>query len=306
MTVKDRKNVAASVRQRLLNISKERGDPFDLVLVHYGLERFLYRIAVSRFADRFMLKGALLFHVWGQDAYRPTRDGDLLAAGANDLREMEKTFQEICGVPFDDGIVFDAGTVRVQEIAEEKAYTGIRVNFIARLDGAKIPMQFDIGFGDAVTPGPESIDYPTLLDFPAPKLRAYPVYTVIAEKFHAMVVLGMQNSRMKDFYDLDAMSRRFEFDGKVLSDAVSATFSRRKTPLPDASPVALSDEFSSDQAKQRQWQAFVRRNKLSSDLSLRNLTSAIQEFVMPVIERLRDGKKLAATWKPGGPWKTGS
>jgi hypothetical protein len=183
MSSQAKKNIAASVRQRLLNLSKDRKEPFDLVLVRYGLERFLYRIGASPFAKNFMLKGALLFLVWGQDEHRPTRDADLLAAGSNDLHEMEETFKKICAIPVDDGIVFDADTVRAQEIAEEKAYTGIRVNFVGRLDGAKIPMQFDIGFGDAVTPGPENIEYPALLDFPPPTLRAYPIYTVVAEKF---------------------------------------------------------------------------------------------------------------------------
>lgn len=206
MRTQVKKNIAASVRERLFNISKKSGEPFDLVLVRYGLERFLYRIAVSPFADRFVLKGALLYFVWGEDAYRPTRDGDLLASGSSDLRDMEKTFKEVCGIAFEDGIVFEADSVRAREIAEEKAYSGIRMNFVASLDRVKIPMQFDIGFGDAVTPGPERIRYPVLLDFPAPELRAYPVYTVIAEKSHAMIVLGMQNSRMKDFYDLNVSS----------------------------------------------------------------------------------------------------
>jgi hypothetical protein len=296
------KNVAASVRQRLLNLSKDRNEPFDLVLVRYGLERFLYRIGISPFAKNFMLKGALLFLVWGQDDHRPTRDADLLAAGSNDLREMEETFKKICAITGDDGIDFDASTVRAQEIAEEKAYTGIRVNFIGQLDGAKIPMQFDIGFGDAVTPGPESIDYPTLLDFPPPKLRAYPVYTVVSEKFHAMVLLGMQNSRMKDFYDTYVMCRAFEFDGPVLSDAISATFDRRKTPLPEGVPVALTGEFADSPAKKTQWQAFLRRNKLADKQALGEVLAEIRGFVMPVVEALNQKKKLAASWKPGSSW----
>jgi len=163
-----KKNIAASVRERLFNIAKKSGEPFDLVLVRYALERFLYRIAISPFAERFMLKGALLYYVWGEDAYRPTRDGDLLASGSSDLRDMEETFKKICGIVFEDGIVFEADSVRAQEIAEEKAYSGIRVNFVAHLAGANIPVQFDIGFGDAITPGPERIQYPVLLGFPAP------------------------------------------------------------------------------------------------------------------------------------------
>ncbi|MGH8634206.1 MAG: nucleotidyl transferase AbiEii/AbiGii toxin family protein [Burkholderiales bacterium] len=303
MSSRVKKNVAASVRERLLNIAKGNGEPFDLVLVRYALERFLYRIGISPFADRFMLKGALLYLVWGEDAYRPTRDGDLLASGSSDLRDMEKTFRQVCGVAFGDGIVFQADSVRAQEIAEEAAYSGIRVNFVARLDSAIIPVQFDIGFGDAVTPGPERIQYPVLLDFPAPELRAYPIFTVVAEKFHAIVVLGMQNSRMKDFYDLWAMSRRFEFDSAVLSDAISATFARRKTPLPEGVPIALSAEFSDSPAKGTQWKAFSRRNQLTgAELTLGDVLTAIRGFVMPVVGALRRGDKLAGAWMPGGPW----
>jgi predicted nucleotidyltransferase component of viral defense system len=302
MKVEVKKNLAASVRERLLNIARRSGEPFDLVLVRYALERFLYRIAKSEFANRFMLKGALLYHVWGQDAYRPTRDGDLLASGSSDLRDMEKTFRQICGLAFEDGITFEAGSVRAQEIAEEKAYSGIRVNFVAHLAGAKIPVQFDIGFGDAVTPGPERVQYPALLDFPAPELRAYPVQTVVAEKFHAMAVLGMQNSRMKDFYDLWALSRRFEFDGEILSDAIAATFARRKTSLPDAVPLALSAEFSDSQPKKTQWQAFIRRNRLPAQLTLAEAIAEIRRFVMPVVEELNRKSGLTTTWKAGGSW----
>jgi len=215
---------------------------------------------------------------------------------------MEKTFKQICGIAFEDGIIFEADSVRAQEIAEEKAYSGIRVNFVAHLANAEIPVQFDIGFGDAVTPGPERIQYPVLLDFPAPELRAYPIYTVIAEKFHAVVVLGMQNSRMKDFYDLYVLSRRFEFDGTVLSDAISATFARRQTLLPEGVPVALSGEFAESQAKRIQWQAFVRRNRLLGKPDIDELTTAIRQFVMPVIDALHKGDKLVGVWKQGGPW----
>ncbi len=307
MTTEVKQNIAASVRQKLLDIAKKSGEPFDLLLVRYALERFLYRISISPLADRFMLKGALLYFVWGQDSYRPTRDGDLLASGSSELRDMEKTFKQICGVAFEDGIVFEAESVRAQEIAEEKAYSGIRVNFVARLAGAKIPVQFDIGFGDAVTPGPESVRYPVLLEFPAPELHAYPVQTVVAEKFHAVVVLGMQNSRMKDFYDLWAISRRFEFDGSVLSDAISATFSRRKTSLPEGIPVALSSEFADSPAKETQWKAFVRKNQMKdAESDLDSVLTAIRDFVSPIVEALRRGGKLVGVWKPGGPWRESS
>ncbi len=281
-------NVAHSVRQRLLNRAKETGQPNDLLLVRYALERFLYRLSVSSHADRFVLKGALLFTVWGHDEHRPTRDADLLGFGANDMKSLEAAFREVCGIKFEDGIVFDAASVNAREIAEDKVYVGARVTFQAELAKARIPVQIDVGFGDAITPEPEAIEYPVLLDAPPPKLRAYPVYTVIAEKFHAMVVLGEDNSRMKDFYDLWAISQRFELDAALIAKAIVATFERRKTVLPDGRPVALRPQFAESATKQRQWEAFVRRNRLAGDgVKLVQTQEAIAGLVLPALESLR-------------------
>lgn len=282
-------NLAYSVRQRLLNRAKETGQPNDLLLVRYALERFLYRLSVSPHADRFVLKGALLFTVWGHDEHRPTRDADLLGFGASDLKHLETVFREVCVIGFEDGIVFDSASVKAQEIAEEKVYVGVRVTFQAELAKARIPVQIDVGFGDAITPEPEAIEYPVLLDAPPPKLRAYPVYTVIAEKFHAMVMLGEDNSRMKDFYDLWAISRRFELDAALIAKAIAATFERRKTAVPDGRPVALSSQFADSAAKQRQWEAFVRRNRLPADgVTLVQTQKAISGLVLPALESLRE------------------
>ena len=282
------KNVAHSVRQRLLNRAKETGQPNDLVLVRYALERLLYRLSVSAHAERFVLKGALLFTVWGQDDHRPTRDADLLGFGSSDLAHLVAVFREVCAVPFEDGIVYDAASVEAEQIAEDKAYVGARVTFEAELANARIPVQIDVGFGDAVTPEPETVEYPTLLDFPRPKLRAYPVHTVIAEKFHAMVVLGEDNSRMKDFYDLWAISRRFGVEPSVLATAIAATFARRKTELPKGTPIALGARFAGSAVKQRQWEAFVLRNRLSAkDVTLALTQEAIAALVMPAVELAR-------------------
>jgi len=282
------KNVAHSVRQRLLNRAKETGQPNDLVLVRYALERLLYRLSVSAHAERFVLKGALLFTVWGQDDHRPTRDADLLGFGSSDLAHLVAVFREVCAVPFEDGIVYDAASVEAEQIAEDKAYVGARVTFEAELANARIPVQIDVGFGDAVTPEPEMVEYPTLLDFPRPKLRAYPVHTVIAEKFHAMVVLGEDNSRMKDFYDLWAISRRFGVEPSVLATAIAATFARRKTELPKGTPIALGARFAGSAVKQRQWEAFVLRNRLSAkDVTLALTQEAIAALVMPAVELAR-------------------
>lgn len=280
-------NLAHSVRQRLLNRAKETGQPNDLLLVRYALERFLYRLSISPHADRFVLKGALLFTVWGHDEHRPTRDADLLGFGASDLKHLEGVFGEVCAIGFEDGIVFEPHSVKAREVSEDKVYVGARVTFQAELAKAKIPVQIDVGFGDAITPGPETIEYPVLLDAPPPKLRAYPVYTVIAEKFHAMVVLGEDNSRMKDFYDLWAISRRFELDSGLIAKAIAATFERRKTALPEGRPVALGAQFAESAAKQRQWEAFVRRNRLPADgVKLEQTQEAIAGMVLPALESL--------------------
>lgn len=282
------KNVAQSVRQRLLNRAKETGQPNDLMLVRYALERLLYRLSVSAHAERFVLKGALLFTVWGQDDHRPTRDADLLGFGPSDLAHLVAVFREVCAVLFEDGIVYDAASVRAEQIAEDKVYVGARVTFEAELANARIPVQIDVGFGDAVTPEPETVEYPALLDFPRPKLRAYPVHTVIAEKFHAMVVLGEDNSRMKDFYDLWAISRRFDVELSVLAKAIAATFARRKTELPEGTPIALGARFAGSAVKQRQWEAFVRRNRLpANDVTLALTQEAIAALVMPAVELAR-------------------
>src|SRR5487761_2398358 len=231
MTVDQPRNLAASVRQRLLNISKRDGEAFDLVLTRYALERLLYRLGQSEYRDQFLLKGAMLFAVWGGEIHRPTRDVDLLGFGTSELPQVEKFFRDICQeavVP--DGLEFLPDTMRAMEIREDQEYQGVRVLFDARLENAVIPIQIDIGYGDAVTPAPEDITYPTMLDFAAPKLRAYPLYTVVAEKFQAMVWLGIANSRMKDFYDIWIIMQKFSLEGQILSQAVEATFARRKTP----------------------------------------------------------------------------
>jgi predicted nucleotidyltransferase component of viral defense system len=215
------RNVAASVRQRLLALSRERIEPFDLTLVRYGSERLLYRLSQSHYVDRFLLKGAMLFRVWTEETHRPTRDIDLLGFGANDTDELAQIFREVSQTDVEpDGLVFRPETVKAESIREEAAYAGIRITMEAKLENARIPIQVDIGFGDAVTPGPEEVQYPVLLDLPAPRLRSYPVYTVIAEKLEAMVLLGEANSRMKDFYDAALQI-------KALSASVPLSLQRR-------------------------------------------------------------------------------
>lgn len=288
MAADEKRNLAASVRQRLLNLAKQRGENFDLVLVRYALERLLYRLSVSPHANRFLLKGALLFVVWGADDHRPTRDADLLGVGESDPGALVEVFRELSAIPCDDGIVFDPGSVAAARIADEKVYPGVRVTLRAELSAARIPVQVDVGFGDAVTPGPETVSYPVLLDAPAPRLQAYPVATVVAEKFHAMTLLGLDNSRMKDFYDLFVIASRFEIEPTLLASAIAATFERRRTPVPETRPIALTVEFAKDSNKQAQWAAFLRRNRLGDKApALADMQAAIARLVLPALELTR-------------------
>lgn len=257
------KDLAASVRARLLNLAKAEGSDFNGVLVRYALERLLYRMSCSAYADNFLLKGALLFALWYDMPHRPTRDVDLLGFGASDLAPLEQTFREIASIEVDDGIVFDPATVTAQEIRKDAGYTGARIVLAAELARAKCKVQVDIGFGDAVTPGPVHAAYPVLIaDFPAPQLRTYPVYSVIAEKLHAIALLGMTNSRMKDYLDLWVMLDRETLDPALLATAIAATFSRRDMDVPAKLPVGLTDEFADDPTRVAIWKAFLLKNEI--------------------------------------------
>ena len=250
-------NLGASVRARLLNLSKANGQSFDLVLTRFALERLLFRLGQSRYADRFVLKGAMLLMSWLEDPHRATRDLDLLGFGDPDSDAMLASFREILAQPADDGIEFDPDTLRVERIREELEYGGLRLRASASVSGARINLTIDVGFGDALEPGAELIDYPAMLDLPAPRLRAYAKETVVAEKFQAMVALGRANSRMKDFYDIWILSRSFPFDDDRLARAIAATFARRSTEIPTEAPDALTPAFADDAQKQVQWRAFI-------------------------------------------------
>ncbi len=269
-------NLAASVRARLLNIAKADKTDFNQILVRYALERFLYRLSQSAHAERFLLKGAMLFNLWYAMAHRPTRDADLLGFGPSDLDSIGQTFRDIASVVADDGIVFDPASVSVQEIRKAAGYAGARVIVSAELARARCKTQIDIGFGDAVTPGPVDVVYPVLIaDFPAPHLRTYPVYTVIAEKLHAIEMLGMTNSRLKDYCDLSVLLEREDLDPAILAKAIAATFTRRGTALPAELPIGLTDEFANDASRQTLWTAFLRKNELTA-VPLQDVVSAMR------------------------------
>lgn len=271
------RNLAASIRARLKQRADATQQDFNLTLTHFGLERLLYRLSISTHAANYLLKGALLFSLWYDQPHRPTRDVDLLGYGADDIDTAVSAFREICQIVVEDGIAFDAASVKGAAIREDAGYGGVRIDLQATLDGARIVMQVDIGFGDAVTPAPESVRYPVLLeDLPAPQLRSYPKYTVVAEKFHAVCLLGMANTRMKDYFDLWVLLTEDALDDALLRSAVEATFARRQLPLPNNTPAGLSEAFVQDAAKQKQWAAFLKKNRLAAlDLAV-------------VIERLRN------------------
>lgn len=258
-------NVAASVRARLLTRAKQQGMDYNLILTKYALERLLYRLGVSQWADAFLLKGALLFDLWFDQPHRPTRDIDLLGFGSSDMADLISVFRTVCALPHDDGILFDPNTVRATEIRKEANYAGVRVTLLGVLDGARCVVQIDVGFGDAVTPDAERMHYPVLLTgMLAPSIRAYPRFTVVAEKFEAMVSLGMVNTRLKDYFDVWYLVQHARLEPIVLLQAITATFARRGTPLPQSLPMGLSEEFARDPSKVKQWAAFLTKNKLQA------------------------------------------
>jgi predicted nucleotidyltransferase component of viral defense system len=307
--MKDRPtNLPASVGARLRNLARERGMNLELILRRYALERLLLRLSLSPHRDRFVLKGAMLFTAWLSDPFRSTQDLDLLGFGDATTRSIATTFRDVFWQnSSDDGLIFDADGLVAETIRGDQFYGGIRVRTRAFLGKIRIPIQVDIGFGDAVTPGVEEIEFPSLLHSDGPHLKAYPRETVIAEKFQAIVALGMANSRMKDFYDLLALARLFPFDGRTVSAAVRATFDRRTTPVPSRRPAGLSAAFASDPQKMAQWKAFTEREPLLIRVgSLSATVEEIASFAMPPVRAARAGDDFVMKWSPSGPWQPAS
>ena len=297
-------DVGASVRQRLLNQSREQGRPFQELLQYFAMERFLYRLAKSPFSDRFVLKGALLLTAWRAPFSRPTMDIDLAGRTTNDLDHIADLVSAVCGVAAEpDGIEFNRASIEVSRIKEVADYEGVRVRFHAILARARIPMQIDIGFGDVMVPGPTEIEYPTLLDYPAPMLQAYPRETVIAEKFEALTKLGLLNSRMKDYYDLAILSRMYPFEGEHLIEAIVATFQHRGTRI-EAEPIGLTNSFYADPARAVQWRAFVRRSRFTQEPGdLEKLVAEVRRFVFPLLAAAAAERPFKGRWSAGGPWR---
>ena len=281
------RDVGTSVRARLLTLARQKGQAFELLLTRYANERLLHRLSLSPHRNRFVLKGAMLMTTWFDDPHRPTRDVDFLGYGDSAPDAMLVTFREICAIEVNDGMVFDIDALRVELIREEIEYGGLRLRTTGALAGARITVTIDIGFGDAIEPGLDEVNLPVLLDLPQPRLRVYARETVIAEKFQAMVMLGLANSRMKDFYDVWILSRSYEFDDDRLPRAIAATFERRGTAIPLEAPVALTQAFAFDSSKQRQWAAFVRDLAIGIP-ALETVVTDLAAFLMPNAQRARE------------------
>lgn len=299
----NQKNISASVRARLLNKARAERLDFNLLLTRYALERMLYRLSISQQHDQFLLKGALLFDLWFDVPHRPTHDADFLGFGSAEIPHVEALFRDICRIEVEDGIAFQPESVKAAEIRKDANYAGVRVTLMGMLDSARCPIQIDIGFGDAVVPGPEEVRYPVILgEMAEPHLRVYPRYTVVAEKLEALTALGMLNSRMKDYFDLWILARHSDFDGSILSRAVAATFERRRTVIPDGVPIGLADEFIQDARKEKQWQAFLRKNALDK-MPLATVVGDLRGFLLPVLMAIASGRSHDYPWCAGAGWQ---
>jgi len=303
VTREPRKNTAASIRARLLSVAQSKGEDYQRVLGRYAIERFLYRLGRSPYRDKFALKGATLFVLWTGQTHRPTKDLDLLGQGSSAIDEVEQTIRTICEIQEEDGLVFDSASVEGTKIKEDDEYDGVRIKLLADLAGARIPIQIDIGFGDAVYPEPELASFPVLLPMEAPLIRAYPREASIAEKFQAMVLLDIRNSRMKDFYDIWFIANTWTFDMPSLRNAILASFERRGSTIPIGVPFALTDDFLNDPQKTRQWSAFVNRLDPGEKApSLEEVGAVLRAFLLPCISGDSPTKAEIRSWTPKQGW----
>jgi predicted nucleotidyltransferase component of viral defense system len=298
------KPLSASVHARLRQQARAAGRPFQEYLQYYGMERFLYRLAQSRYRDDFVLKGAAAFFAWGISLRRSTRYIDLLGYTASTVENLERITRDICLQPAEeDGLSFDPDSV-VGEITQLGAqYQGVRIRFRGYLGRARIPMQVDVGFGDRITPAKLVTDYPVMLaGLPSPRLSVYSHETLIAEKLQIMVSLGEINSRMKDFYDIWVLARQRDFDGDILTHAIRQTFSDRKTPVPQGNPVAFTDTYAAAQAGL--WSAFLHKNGLDpAELGdFRQVICAVSAFLVPPLHAVARGESFDTVWKMGHGW----
>jgi predicted nucleotidyltransferase component of viral defense system len=297
------KNLPASIQDRLLNQARLNDRPLNELLQYYAIERFLYRLSQSKHANQFVLKGALLFRVWGLLTLRPTRDIDLLGYTSNEVENLVTIIKEVCWQEVQkDGLFFDSDTVTGERIKEDADYEGVRIRFTGLLGKARIHLQIDVGFADVISPASVVKIYPVILPMPMPELRSYPPETVVAEKLQAMIYLGSVNSRMKDFYDLWILASRFEFEGDPLQESIRLTFEHRNTDIPAGEPIAFSAQFARE--KQSQWRAFLTTSTVTDEPDqLELILSSLQDFILPIFRSTHARRKFVQKWKAGGPWK---
>ena len=302
---KDIKNIQASIRALLQNKAKETNRPFSEILQYYGMERFLYRFSRSKYVDKFILKGALMFTVWQVFERRTTLDIDFSTRYDNQIATIEKVIRDVCKVAVTpDGLVFDLETVKGQKVKEDADYEGVRVKFRGLLERSRIAMQIDVGFGDIIYPRPKVIDYPVILDFPKPHLKGYTAESVVSEKFEAMVKLGLLNSRMKDFYDIWLMMRQFDFNGSKIAEALKRTFSHRKTSLPEDRPLFAEEIYDEKSDRQTLWKAFLKKGDIKhAPEKLHATAREIEEFLIKPVDAISKEQEFNEEWKALGPWK---
>ena len=284
-----RKNIGASVRARLLNIARATSQDFELVLMRYAIERLLYRLAESQHADRFVLKGAMLLMTWFNEPVRSTRDLDFLGLGDSHPQSVVSIFKEMLSTEYPDGVHFNADQTRLELIREHNEYGGLRIRTEAVISGARVPIKIDVGYGDSTEPGVEPLDYPVILDMPVPHLRGYAPETVVAEKFHAIVEHGSANTRLKDYFDLWMLSKHFDFKPPRLAKAISATFARRGTPVPEDMPEGLSQAFANNEQKLAIWKS-LKRSFTVDPGSLAEVVDGLNKFLMQAAQSARRAK----------------
>ena len=298
-----KKNIAASVRQKLTNRFKKTGENLQTLFVRYANERFLYRLSQTEHRTKFLVKGATVFAFWFDKPHRPTKDLDLLGYGKNEITEVENIVREICAIQEDDGLEFLTETIKGSLIREDQEYQGVRITITVILERARIPVQIDVAFGDAVTPKAEEVELNTLLDFPAPRVRIYPKETVVAEKFEAMVSIGLGNGRMKDFWDLNYLIKYLKFDGKLLQKAIRNTFATRQSKLPQELPVGLTDDFAASELKLSLWSGFIRRNNIKTETDFAEVIANLREFFTPLIKAETKKAEFDQNWLPQKGWQ---
>lgn len=303
---KNIKNLPESIKSRLRNKAKESNRLYSEVLQYYCIERFLYRLSCSKYADKFILKGALMFMVWQIPERRTTLDIDFLAVYDNQVSAIEEVIKDVCLISVTpDGLVFDPKTVKGQSIREEMEYKGVRIKFIGLLDRSRIPMQIDVGFGDVVYPNPKVIRYPVILDLPEPNLKAYPVESLVSEKFEAMVKLSLLNSRMKDYYDIWLLIHKFDFNGQKLAGALKKTFNSRNTTLPKTIPIFAEEIYDERSDRQKLWKAFLNKNDIKhAPGKLSDIAREIEKFLIKPLNAINKKIKFSKVWKSPGPWKS--